>query len=102
MCQVGIAFALLTTVLFVFPPFVPVTGSNMNYCIVAFGIILIISVIQWVVDGRKNFKGPHVDPVILEQANLEGISTGHSNVDNGAASGSTSGPITKDRVGKHD
>ncbi|KAL7622654.1 hypothetical protein AAE478_008167 [Parahypoxylon ruwenzoriense] len=58
---VGIAWTILTTVLFVFPPELPVTSSNMNYCIVAFGIILLISVLTWVFDGRKNYKGPHVD-----------------------------------------
>jgi choline transport protein len=57
----GIAYVILTTVLFVFPPELPVTGSNMNYCIVAFAIVLIISMIQWVIDGKKNFTGPKVD-----------------------------------------
>lgn len=33
----------------------------MNYCIAAFAIILIISAIQWFVDGRKNYKGPKID-----------------------------------------
>lgn len=57
----GIAYVIVTTVLFVFPPELPVTGSNMNYCIVAFAIVLLISVAQWFVDGRRNFKGPRVE-----------------------------------------
>lgn len=57
----GVAYVILTTVLFVFPPELPVTGSNMNYCIVAFAIVLLISVIQWFVDGRKNYHGPKVE-----------------------------------------
>lgn len=57
----GIAYVLLTTVLFVFPPELPVTANNMNYCIVAFGIVLIVSVIQWFIDGRKNYHGPKID-----------------------------------------
>ncbi|PSN74538.1 amino acid permease [Corynespora cassiicola Philippines] len=57
----GIAYAIVTTVLFLFPPELPVTGSNMNYCVVAFAIILIISTVQWFVDGRKNFTGPRTD-----------------------------------------
>jgi amino acid permease (GABA permease) len=69
----GVAYVILTTVLFVFPPELPVTGSNMNYCIVAFAIVLIISVIQWFVDGRKNYTGPQVnlDDLVLtaEQTN---------------------------------
>ncbi|KAF2009093.1 amino acid permease [Aaosphaeria arxii CBS 175.79] len=57
----GIAYVIITTVLFVFPPELPVTGSNMNYCIVAFAIIIIISTVQWFVDGRTNFTGPRHD-----------------------------------------
>lgn len=57
----GVAYVILTTVLFVFPPELPVTGSSMNYCVVAFAIVLIISMIQWFVDGRKNYKGPKVE-----------------------------------------
>ncbi|KAK5128892.1 hypothetical protein LTR85_000225 [Meristemomyces frigidus] len=57
----GIAYVILTTVLFVFPPELPVTGTNMNYCIVAFAVVLIISVVQWFVDGRKNYRGPKLE-----------------------------------------
>jgi choline transport protein len=84
---IGIAFALLTTVLFVFPPFLPVTGSNMNYCIVAFGVVLVISGVQWIVDGRKNFHGPAIEKEVLERAQtgvagtLAGLSTGDTRVE---------------------
>ncbi|KAK3935384.1 amino acid/polyamine transporter I [Diplogelasinospora grovesii] len=71
---VGIAWTALTTVLFVFPPQIPTTGTNMNYCVVAFGIILLIAVIQWLADGRKNYTGPHVDVNALMQGQVEGIS----------------------------
>ncbi|RAL58597.1 hypothetical protein DID88_003957 [Monilinia fructigena] len=30
---IGIAYVMVTTVLFLFPPELPVTGSNMNYCV---------------------------------------------------------------------
>ncbi|KAJ5154284.1 Amino acid/polyamine transporter I [Penicillium coprophilum] len=43
-----------------FPPELPATGSSMNYCVAAFGIVFIISTIQWIVDGRKNFVGPRI------------------------------------------
>ena len=62
----GLAYIILTTVLFLFPPELPVTGSNMNYCIAAFGVVLIISVLQWIFDGRKNYTGPKVDDRVLE------------------------------------
>ncbi|EUC39185.1 hypothetical protein COCCADRAFT_31906 [Bipolaris zeicola 26-R-13] len=58
---IGVTYTIITTVLFLFPPQLPVTASNMNYCVVAFGIILFISTFQWFVDGRKNFKGPRTD-----------------------------------------
>lgn len=37
----------------------------MNYCIAAFGVVLVISAIQWFVDGRKNFKGPRMEHDVL-------------------------------------
>lgn len=60
----------MTTVLFVFPPVLPVTGSNMNYCIVAFAIVIIIATIQWFVDGRKNFHGPQINLEVLKEGGV--------------------------------
>ncbi|RSH84156.1 uncharacterized protein EHS24_005660 [Apiotrichum porosum] len=55
----AIAFAVMTSVIFVFPPAIPVTsGSSMNYAIVAFAVVLIMCGVTWLVDGRKNFTGP--------------------------------------------
>jgi choline transport protein len=31
-----------------------------DYCVAAFGVVFVISVIQWFVDGRKNFVGPRI------------------------------------------
>ena len=39
------------------------TDSISDYCIVAFFIVIVISVIQWFVDGSKNFKGPQIELV---------------------------------------
>ncbi|PKY07962.1 amino acid permease [Aspergillus campestris IBT 28561] len=63
--MVSICYISITTVLFLFPPSLPVTGSGMNYCVVAFGIILIVSGVQWFVDGRKNFVGPRIDVDVI-------------------------------------
>ncbi|GAB0138491.1 hypothetical protein EsDP_00006726 [Epichloe bromicola] len=60
---ISLSYIALTTVLFLFPPELPVTGSNMNYCVVVFAIIIIISAFQWVVDGHENFTGPRVNLV---------------------------------------
>ncbi|KAK4150829.1 amino acid/polyamine transporter I [Chaetomidium leptoderma] len=70
---IGIIWTILTTVLFVFPPEIPTTAMNMNYCIVAFGVILLISVVQWIFDGRKNYTGPKVDIDGLVHANVVAI-----------------------------
>ncbi|KAI0377383.1 amino acid transporter [Hypomontagnella monticulosa] len=70
---VGIAWTILTTVLFVFPPEIPVTSANMNYCIVAFGVILMIAGLTWIFDGRKHYKGPHINVEGLEKGKVDGI-----------------------------
>ncbi|KAF2096249.1 amino acid transporter [Rhizodiscina lignyota] len=57
---IGLVYTIVTTVLFLFPPAIPVDGTTMNYCIVAFAIIIIISTIQWIFDGRKNYEGPRI------------------------------------------
>ena len=62
----GLVYVIITTVLFIFPPDVPVTsGSTMNYCIVAFAIVLLVSSITWFADGRKNFHGPKMEDVLV-------------------------------------
>lgn len=75
----GIAYVIVTTILFLFPPELPTTASNMSkslvnvslrladgsldYCVVAFFIVIVISTVQWFFDGRKNYKGPQVELV---------------------------------------
>ncbi|RHZ65337.1 GABA permease GabA [Aspergillus thermomutatus] len=78
---ISLAYIAVTTVLFLFPPELPVSGSNMNYCVAAFGIIIVISTIQWFVDGRKNFTGPRTDMDILTGQ----LPAGHYPVDNSNA-----------------
>jgi amino acid transporter len=57
---VSLIFTGFTTILFLFPPQIPVTLCNMNYTVVAFGIIFIVALLQWILDGRKNYHGPHI------------------------------------------
>lgn len=78
---VSLVYISVTTVLFLFPPDLPVSGSSMNYCVAAFGIIIVISAIQWVIDGRKNFTGPRTDMDILTGQ----LPVGHYPVDSNAA-----------------
>jgi hypothetical protein len=37
---------------------------SLDYAVAAFAVIIIISVFQWFIDGRKNFTGPRVDVTI--------------------------------------
>lgn len=87
---VGLCFTALTTVFFVFPPELPVTGNNMNCAsprsrkcadpliapappdaIVVFGIIAIVASLTWVFQGRKTFRGPRDLGGLLELARSE-------------------------------
>ncbi|KAG2024761.1 hypothetical protein GB937_003460 [Aspergillus fischeri] len=78
---ISLVYISVTTVLFLFPPELPVSGSSMNYCVAAFGIIIIISAIQWIIDGRKNFTGPRTDMDILTGQ----LPAGHYPVDSNVA-----------------
>ena len=73
----------MTTVLFVFPPDLPVTGNNMNYCIAAFAIVLIVSIIQWYVDGKKNYSGPKLDVEAMKTGQVQGLAPEPSNEEDG-------------------
>jgi hypothetical protein len=42
----------------------------MNYCIVAFAIVVITATIQWFVDGKKNFHGPQIDLDVLKEGGV--------------------------------
>lgn len=62
-----------------FPPVKEVTGSNMNYFVAAFAIVFIVSVIQWFVDGRKNYSGPRLDVEALKRGSIVGMAPVESN-----------------------
>lgn len=62
-----------------FPPEKEVTGSNMNYCVAAFAVVFIVSIIQWFVDGRKNYTGPQLDVEALKKGEIVGMAPTESN-----------------------
>lgn len=51
----------------------------MNYCIAAFAIVLIISIIQWYVDGKKNYTGPKLDLEAMKSGEVVGLAPEPSN-----------------------
>ncbi|EXU98857.1 amino acid permease family protein [Metarhizium robertsii] len=69
--QVGVLWTVLTVVLFVFPPSIPVTASKVNYCILAFGFKLLIAGGTWVSDGRRHYQGPQLNSQGLMKGKLE-------------------------------
>lgn len=58
-CNIAdVAWALLTTVLFVWPTQNPTNPVNMNYCIAAFGVIIVVSGSNWILSARKSYRPP--------------------------------------------
>ncbi|KAJ5152998.1 uncharacterized protein N7482_009476 [Penicillium canariense] len=62
---VSLVYVILTTVLFLFPPYIPATGNNMNYSVVVCFIVFIVSTVTWIFDGRKNYVGPRFEIEVL-------------------------------------
>ena len=57
-----------------------------DYCVVVFFIILIISIVQWFVDGRKNYKGPQIEIVgegILDPSSRNGYAGSRESYEDG-------------------
>jgi len=64
----GVIFAIFTSVFFIFPPELPVTGSNMNYLIVVLAIVFFLALFTWIFGGRKSYTGPKNIELLLERA----------------------------------
>lgn len=54
----SLIFLTTTSVIFLFPPALPVDGATMNYVCVVIGVVGIMSAVVWLMDGRKHFVGP--------------------------------------------
>ncbi|KII95549.1 hypothetical protein PLICRDRAFT_170188 [Plicaturopsis crispa FD-325 SS-3] len=70
---IGLAFTALTTVFFLFPPELPVTGTNMNYTVCVFFIVFCVAMGTWIFKGRKEFTGPRDLGALLELARAEAV-----------------------------
>jgi hypothetical protein len=62
------------------------TEPSPDYCVVVFFIILMVSVFQWFIDGRKNFTGPRVDIDALQNGEVVGMEPGFSEDGSGTRS----------------
>lgn len=51
------------------PPSLPVSAATMNYIsVIVVGLFLIVMLL-WLVNGRINFEGPHIDWDLIKEAN---------------------------------
>ncbi|KAA8907841.1 amino acid permease [Sphaerosporella brunnea] len=58
---IGVGFTLLTTVLFCLPPAGPAVGrQTFNYTVVAFGLVLVVALGDYLLDGKRRYKGPRI------------------------------------------
>ncbi|XXH04752.1 hypothetical protein Hte_011174 [Hypoxylon texense] len=82
---VGATFLIIGAVSFNFPSAGPVTGDNMNYSSAAVGAVMFISLVTWVVDGRKNFRLPdlahRIDGIEAESAGQETSDASESGIE---------------------
>jgi choline transport protein len=62
--------------------------------VIAFFIIFVISMVQWIVDGRKNFTGPRFDADALQNGEVVGMDPGS------LRDGSVSGSVDSQKASK--
>ncbi len=68
-------FAAVTSFFFILPPYIPVeSATSMNWVIVVVFIVVAMAVINWLVDGKKNYRGPeNVDHLMARAAQASRI-----------------------------
>lgn len=66
---VGLTFGVVTSIFFLFPPFLPViTGTQMNWTVVVIAVVLFMATVNFILDGRKHYQGPREISALLEAA----------------------------------
>jgi choline transport protein len=55
---VALCYIIFIIIWMPFPPFLPVTGSNMNYAGPIVGAIILFALLDWCISGRKRFEVP--------------------------------------------
>lgn len=66
---VAIMYSIILLVFMVFPPYQPLTPSNMNYAGPIFGFVLLMCFILWFVYGRRIYNGPVRD--VIDEKNIK-------------------------------
>lgn len=74
----GLIFATATSIFFVFPPAIPVeSGTSFNWVIVVVFVVLLMSGINWLVDGKRNYRGPENVELLLHKAAQAAVIANH-------------------------
>ncbi|KAF2098757.1 amino acid transporter [Rhizodiscina lignyota] len=55
-----VVMSALLVIFFLLPPFLPVTGSNMNYNVVILGIAAILGIVNWFAHAKNHYQGPRI------------------------------------------
>jgi amino acid transporter len=66
----SIVYGIFIIIFLPFPPFLPVTGANMNYGGPVMGAVILFALGDWAISGRKRFKVP-VERVEMERKDME-------------------------------
>ena len=71
-----LCWTLFTLVMYSFPYAKPIAASNMNYVSAVYGVVTLIMAIDWLVRGRKSFRGvgerKSVVEVVLRGGSISG------------------------------
>ncbi|THV81038.1 amino acid permease family protein [Aureobasidium pullulans] len=69
---ISVIYCAVTTVIFFFPGGPNPSGADMNYAIAVFGVMLVVAIGFWFIQGRKQYlRVDDSDQVVLEAIHLE-------------------------------
>jgi choline transport protein len=66
----SVLYGIFIIIFLPFPPFLPVTGANMNYGGPVMGAVILFALADWVISGHKRFKVP-IQRADIETKDLE-------------------------------
>ena len=67
---------VIISILFILPTAFPISGTNFNYTIVAFAVVLGATTIWWFASAKNWFKGPRIQGTAEELASIEATFVG--------------------------
>ncbi|KEQ72728.1 hypothetical protein M436DRAFT_72925 [Aureobasidium namibiae CBS 147.97] len=65
-----LAWTIFTLILYSFPSYMPATAGNMNYVCVVYAIVLFIIAVDWILRGKKHYRGQEERQVGVEDSDI--------------------------------